>query len=93
MMPEALIDSAFDSKIAEALAGRLLNVLNSGALCSMISVCHHTGLFDVVRELPLATSAEIATGAGFRERYVREWPAAMGAPLCKNIPVKGGFVS
>ncbi|MGD1157787.1 MAG: hypothetical protein ABSA41_18465 [Terriglobia bacterium] len=42
--------------------------------------------------LPPSASERIAIGAGLNERYVREWPAAMGEPLCKNILVKGGFV-
>jgi hypothetical protein len=39
----------------------------------MASIGHRTGLFDVLRELPPATSEEIATRAGLNERYVREW--------------------
>jgi ubiquinone/menaquinone biosynthesis C-methylase UbiE len=62
---------------AEAFAGRLLTVLNDGALCLMISVGHRTGLFDAMRELPPATSDEIARRAGLNERYVREWLGAM----------------
>ena len=43
----------------------------------MVSVGHRTGLFDVMAAMPAATSAEIASGAGLDERYVREWLAAM----------------
>jgi DNA-binding IclR family transcriptional regulator len=43
----------------------------------MASIGHRTGLFDVLRELPPATSEEIATRAGLNERYVREWLSAM----------------
>jgi ubiquinone/menaquinone biosynthesis C-methylase UbiE len=43
----------------------------------MISVGHRTGLLDVMRDLPPATSQEIARRAGLNERYVREWLGAM----------------
>jgi ubiquinone/menaquinone biosynthesis C-methylase UbiE len=66
-----------DSTKAQAFAGRLLGVLNDGALCLMISVGHRVGLFDAMRELPTATSDELARRAGLNERYVREWLGAM----------------
>ena len=55
----------FDSKEAEAFAGRLLSALNDGALCLMASIGHRTGLFDVMRDQPPQTSDEIAARAGF----------------------------
>jgi ubiquinone/menaquinone biosynthesis C-methylase UbiE len=67
----------FDRAKAEAFAGRLLAALNDGALCLMMSVGHRTGLFDVMRESPPATSQELAARAGLNERYVREWLGAM----------------
>jgi 2-polyprenyl-3-methyl-5-hydroxy-6-metoxy-1,4-benzoquinol methylase len=67
----------FDPKRAEEFAGTLLSALNHGALCLMVSVGHRTGLFDVMSELPPATSEEIAARAGLSERYVREWLGAM----------------
>lgn len=67
----------FDPARAEAFAGRLLATLNNGALCLMVSIGHRTGLFDTMRTLPPATSAEIASGARLNERYVREWLGAM----------------
>jgi ubiquinone/menaquinone biosynthesis C-methylase UbiE len=69
--------STFDETKASAFAERLLRTLNDGALCLMLSVGHRTGLLDVMRDLPHATSAEIATKAGLNERYVREWLGAM----------------
>lgn len=66
-----------DQASAEAFAEQLLATLNHGALCLMLSVGHRTGLFDAMRELPPATSEEIATRAGLNERYVREWLGAM----------------
>jgi len=70
-------DSIFDPAKAAAFAERLLDTLNQGALCLMISVGHRVGLFDVLRNLPPATSAEIAAKADLNERYVREWLGAM----------------
>jgi ubiquinone/menaquinone biosynthesis C-methylase UbiE len=70
-------DSTFDSAKAAAFAERMLDTLNQGALCLMISVGHRVGLFDVLRNLPPATSAEIAAKADLNERYVREWLGAM----------------
>lgn len=69
--------SQFDQKQAEAFGENLLSVLNHGALCLMMSVGHRTGLFDAMRELPPATSEDIASKAGLHERYVREWLGAM----------------
>jgi len=70
-------DASFDSVKAGAFAARLLETLNHGALCLMISVGHRTGLFDAMREMAPATSAEIALKADLNERYVREWLGAM----------------
>jgi SAM-dependent methyltransferase len=58
-------------------AGRMNRMLNEAALALMVSVGHRTGLFDVMAQLPPATSAEIAARASLDERYVREWLAAM----------------
>ena len=66
-----------DQARAEKFAGRILTTLNEGALCLMMSIGHRTGLFDVLRTLPPATSPEIAERAGLNERYVREWLGAM----------------
>jgi ubiquinone/menaquinone biosynthesis C-methylase UbiE len=66
-----------DPAKAEAFAGRLLSALNDGALCLMVAVGHRVGLFDAMRDLPPATSDEIARRAGLNERYVREWLGAM----------------
>jgi 2-polyprenyl-3-methyl-5-hydroxy-6-metoxy-1,4-benzoquinol methylase len=66
-----------DPDKATAFAGRVLGILNGGALALMISIGHRAGLFDVMAGLPFATSAEIAKEAGLQERYVREWLGAM----------------
>jgi len=66
-----------DTQKTENFAERLLGTLNQGALSVMTSIGHRTGLFDVMSELPPATSKEIAKAAGLSERYVREWLGAM----------------
>ena len=76
-MPASERRAGFDAAKAEAFAGRLLDALNLGAVCLMVSVGHRTGLFDVLESLPPATSGEIAARAGLNERYVREWLGAM----------------
>jgi 2-polyprenyl-3-methyl-5-hydroxy-6-metoxy-1,4-benzoquinol methylase len=70
-------ESGFDPAKAEAFAGKLLGVLNHGALCLMVSIGHRTGLFDAMRDMPPATPEEIAHKAGLSERYVREWLGAL----------------
>jgi hypothetical protein len=42
--------SDFDSRKAEAFAGRLLKALNDGAFCLMASIGHRTGLFDAMKD-------------------------------------------
>lgn len=69
--------TTFDSAKAEAFAGQFLTALNYGSLCLMASIGHRTGLFDAMRDLPPATSPEIAQKAQLNERYVREWLGAM----------------
>src|SRR4029450_6176404 len=76
-MSDSAKKPAFDSAEAEAFAERLLRALNDGGLCLMVSIGHRVGLFDAMRELPPATSDEIARRAGLNERYVREWLGAM----------------
>lgn len=74
-----MVETAYDVKRAEAFAGRMLELLNSGALAVMISVGHRTGLFDALARLDAATSQELADAAELNERYVREWLGAMTA--------------
>jgi ubiquinone/menaquinone biosynthesis C-methylase UbiE len=66
-----------DAAKAAAFAARMVEILNSGALCLMISVGHRTGLFDAMRTSPPSTSEELAARTGLNERYVREWLGAM----------------
>ena len=52
-MTEPAGATQFDRQRAEAFAGRLLGVLNDGALCLRVSIGHRTRLFDTMRDLPL----------------------------------------
>jgi ubiquinone/menaquinone biosynthesis C-methylase UbiE len=91
-MSTASEPAEFDPAKAEAFAGRFLTALNDAALCLMVSVGHRTGLFDVMRTLPPATSDEIATQAGLSERYVREWLGAMTTARVVNVdPLTGRY--
>ncbi len=58
---------------------RMNRMLNEASPALMVSVGHRTGLFDVMAQMPAATSAEIASRASLHERYVREWLAARTA--------------
>lgn len=63
MNQAAEINSGFDRIAAEAFAGRIMQVLDSGAVANMMAIGHRTGLFDVMAELPAATSDRIADRA------------------------------
>ena len=77
MVTTVVEQSRFDQAKAEAFSGQLLDTLNSGALCLMMSIGHRTGIFDVLRGQAPSTSEQIAKEAGLNERYVREWLGAM----------------
>lgn len=66
-----------DEKKAEAFAGKMLGIINGGALALMISIGHRTGLFDAMAGLDASGSEQVAGAAGLNERYVREWLGAM----------------
>ena len=57
----------------EAVVGRILEIMNDGAICVLAGLGHDLGLFDALAALPPATSAQVADAAGLDERYVREW--------------------
>jgi 2-polyprenyl-3-methyl-5-hydroxy-6-metoxy-1,4-benzoquinol methylase len=65
--------NGFNPQQAEAFAGKMIGVLNHGALALMASIGHRTKLFDTLAILPPATSHQIAEATGLQERYVREW--------------------
>ncbi|MGB3758566.1 MAG: class I SAM-dependent methyltransferase [Rivularia sp. (in: cyanobacteria)] len=66
-----------DENKAEAFTGRMLDILNNGAIAIMISIGHRVQLFDTLATLPPSTSQQIADAANLNERYVREWLGAM----------------
>lgn len=76
-MAQSATTTRFDSQRAEAFAGTLLDTLNRGALCLMISIGHRTSLFDTMDGAGPLDPAELAARAGLHERYVREWLGAM----------------
>src|SRR5687768_9214763 len=61
----------------EEVAGRVIGILNDGAICVLTSIGSELGLFDTLAALPPATSGQIADAAGLDERYVREWLGGM----------------
>lgn len=67
----------FDNQRADAFADRLVNALNEGALCVMLSIGHRTKLFDHLDGQPPMTSTTLANRAERNERYVREWLNAL----------------
>lgn len=67
----------FDSAKAEAFTESVAGIINSGAISIMLSIGHRTGLFDLMAQMPPASSIEIAEKAELAERYVREWLAVM----------------
>ena len=84
--------AALDEAKVSAFEERFVGVLNAGALCLMMSIGHRTGLFDVMAEMPPATSAQIAARAGLNERYVREWLGAMlTAGVVEHEPASGTY--
>ena len=61
----------------EEVAGRVIGILNDGAICLLASLGHELGIFETLAGLPPATSAQVADAAGLDERYVREWLGGM----------------
>ncbi|MEE4238872.1 MAG: class I SAM-dependent methyltransferase [Anderseniella sp.] len=71
------LQPAFDAGAADAFAENVGGIINAGAISVMLSIGHRTGLFDLMAQLPPATSDDIASRAALAERYVREWLAVM----------------
>ena len=88
-----MAESVYDTARSEAFAGRMLEMLNAGALMVMTSVGHRAGLFDALAELDAATSPELASAAGLNERYVREWLGAMATGRIVEIDPDTGRYS
>jgi hypothetical protein len=62
---------------AQGFMQHTCDIINAGAQAIMISIGHRSRLFDVMAQLPPATSQQIADQAGLAERFVREWLAVM----------------
>ncbi len=65
-----------DQRIA-AFEERMVDILNHGALCLMISLGHRTRLFDTMAALGPARVETLAHEAGLDQRYVTEWLGAL----------------
>ena len=63
--------TTIDQAKAEAFAGQMLGIINNGALMSMVSIGHRTGLWDKLATLPPSTSDEIAKATGWQRHTVR----------------------
>ena len=68
---------ALEAADPEEVGGRVVGILNDGAICMLASLGHELGLFETLAALPPATSAQVADAAGLDERYVREWLGGM----------------
>ena len=55
----------------EEVAGRVVGILNDGAICVLASIGHELGLFDTLSELPPATSTW--------RRFEAPWKAALAS--------------
>ncbi|QBR93176.1 class I SAM-dependent methyltransferase [Nocardioides euryhalodurans] len=76
----------------EEVAGRILGILNDGAICILTSLGQQLGLFDTLAALPPATSAQLADAAGLDERYVREWlGGVVTAGFVRFAPASGTY--
>ena len=62
---------------AEQFAERVGDIINAGAVASMLSLGHRAGLFETLASAEPADSQTIADRAGLNERFVREWLAVM----------------
>ena len=71
------MNESMDQAKAEEFAGKMMMLLNDAFLGLLVSIGHQTRLFDVMAEMPAATSDRIAQVAGLQERYVREWLGGM----------------
>ena len=76
----------------EEVAGRVVGILNDGAICLLASIGHELGIFETLAALPPATSAQVADAAGLDERYVREWLGGMvAAGFVEYVPADGSY--
>ena len=83
---------ALEAADPEEVGGRVVGILNDGAICMLASLGHELGLFETLAALPPATSAQVADAAGLDERYVREWLGGMvTAGFVRYVPVDRSY--
>ncbi len=70
-------EGTIDETRVAAFEERLVDVLNGGALCLMLSIGHRTGLFDTLADAGPVDIGTLAERAELDERYVTEWLGAM----------------
>jgi 2-polyprenyl-3-methyl-5-hydroxy-6-metoxy-1,4-benzoquinol methylase len=70
---------AVDSEKLEALMGRMLGDIGAVASGALVLLGDRLGLFKAMAGGGTVTPATLASMTGTRERYVREWLAAMAA--------------
>ena len=76
----AIAETAIDETRAEqasedasgAAVDHVLRIVNDSAVGVLLSIAFQSGLLDALRDLPPATSQQVADAAGLDERYVRE---------------------
>jgi hypothetical protein len=68
MATEATAAALPTSSSSDQFAEWLTESLNRAGFCLLASIGHRVGLFDVMRDLPPSTAAEIAARAGLHER-------------------------
>lgn len=71
------MNEMMDQTKAEAFGGRMMALLNDAVSGVPVSIGYQTRLFDIVAEMPVASSDAIAQATGLQERYVREWLGGM----------------
>ena len=76
----AVVETAIDEPRAPAASedasaaavDHVLRIVNDSAVGVLLSIAFQAGLLDALRDLPPATSQQVADAAGLDERYVRE---------------------
>lgn len=84
--------TATDEADPAQIAGRIIGILNDGAITILTSIGHELGLFDTLASLPPATSQQVADATGLDERYVREWLGGMvTAGFVQYLPAEATY--
>lgn len=90
--PSALPPTVDESPDPQAVAERMIGLLNAGGVAVLLGIGHQLGLFETLATLPPATSQQIADAAALDERYVREWLAGLvTAGIIEHEPGPGRY--